>query len=117
MFAFFFVFWSFAAIFFFCEIGEQVSHQFDEFYREFYQCNWYAFPIQLQQAFLQALPNVQQPTVIHGYAKTFCTREAFKNVRFNQLVFQLIRYIESLFAYFQTVYVGFSYFMMLHQVY
>lgn len=74
--------WSFTLIFLLCESGEAVSHQFDEFDNEFWQSNWYLFPIEMQRMLVIVMLNTQRPAIIQGYANTLCSRDAFKTVKF-----------------------------------
>lgn len=71
---------SITLFFFFCEFGGRVDHQFDAINVEFYQYNWYLFPIELQQMLVVFMSGIQQPMIIRGYANTELTREAFKKV-------------------------------------
>ena len=72
--------WTFALIFSVCELGEQMSNGFDSFDDKLCQCDWYSFPIQLQQIYLIFLSNTQQPTNIACYGNISCTRDTFKKV-------------------------------------
>ena len=74
------VIWTFTTIFFVCELGEKVTHQFNLFNEEICNCDWFLFPIEIQRIFLIVLLGAQQPAVIQGYANTTCTRDTFKNV-------------------------------------
>lgn len=69
-----------AAIFSFCEFGEMVNTQFDGFLGELCQCDWYAFPIDIQQVLVIVLTCTERPTIIRGFANTECTRVTFKKV-------------------------------------
>lgn len=75
------LFWAFSIIFLYCEIGERVTHEFNEFNEQFCQCNWYSFSIEMQRMFIIVMSNTQRPAIIQGYANTVCTRDAFKQVR------------------------------------
>lgn len=68
------------SVFLFCELGEQVAKQFKIFEDELCECNWYSFPIEMQQMFPIVIMNTQQPVNIRGYGNTLCTREAFRKV-------------------------------------
>lgn len=63
-----------------CEFGEIVGKQFKLFDEELCQCNWYAFPIDMQQLLVTFMTNTQRTAVFRGFANTECTRETFKNV-------------------------------------
>lgn len=47
-----------------------------------YQCNWHLFPIEIQRMLVIVMTNTQRPSTVHGFANTFCTRDAFKGVKF-----------------------------------
>lgn len=74
------VFWTFALIFFFCELGEMVTNQFNQFSDVLGQSSWYLFPIELQRMLVTAIVNAQEPVIIRGFGNTMCTRDAFKLV-------------------------------------
>lgn len=73
-------FWSFISIFFFCELGEQVTSRFEQFNDELDQCCWYLFPIDLQRMIPTVMANTQDNTIIHGFGNTLCTRLSFNKV-------------------------------------
>lgn len=73
-------FWSIMSIFFFCELGEQMTNQFDAFYDELNQCQWYSFPIELQRMMTTVILNAQQSAIIGGFGNTLCTRFSFNKV-------------------------------------
>lgn len=85
----FLLFWTIVLIFIFCELGERVTQQFNEFNEQFCQCNWYLFPIEMQRMFIIVISNTQRPAIIEGYANIVCTRDAFKQVRFKADVLKL----------------------------
>lgn len=74
--------WSFILIFFLCQCGQFVTNQFDYFDDKLYQCNWHLFPIEIQRMLVIVMTNTQRPSTVHGFANTFCTRDAFKGVKF-----------------------------------
>lgn len=76
----FVVFYSFACHGILCTFGDLLTHQFNVFNDELCMCNWYLFPIDLQRMLLIFIINTQQPAIIHGFADTVCTRDAFKQV-------------------------------------
>lgn len=73
----------FAYLYTFCELGEMVCKEFETFDNELNQCNWYAFPLKIQQIFIIFMVNTQQPTTVRGYGNILCTRETFKKVIFS----------------------------------
>lgn len=66
-----------------CELGERTTAGFDSFNDTFFQCEWYLFPIELQQMLLIMIANAQQPVIIKGFANTLCARESFAKVNKN----------------------------------
>lgn len=116
--------WAFAIIYFYCEFGEMVTHQFNAFHEVLCQCNWYKFPLDVQRMLVIFMSDTQQPAFIRGYANIECTREAFKNVNKRKnirLLFvngrEKISFSFSIVSFlFQTVHGGFSYFMALRQM-
>lgn len=83
------MFWSFAFLFFFCEFGEMVTNQFDQFDDELPQCNWYRFSMEMQQLYLMFIINTQTPTNIRGFGNLLCTRAVFKTVLDSLEIFKL----------------------------
>lgn len=73
--------WVFSLIYFVCELGEKVTHQFNVFHEELCNCDWLLFPIEIKRIYLLVLFGAEQPAVIQGYAQTTCTRTTFKKVR------------------------------------
>ena len=74
------MFWIFATIAFFCEMGEMVTDQFEKFNTKLYQCDWYLFPIEVQRMLVIFMSDTQKPVFIHGYGNILCIRENFKKV-------------------------------------
>ena len=74
--------YTFGSLFAYCEFGERVTHQFNQFNENFCNCDWFSFPIEMQRIYLLVLVGVQDPVIIRGYAHTVCTRDAFKRVIF-----------------------------------
>lgn len=74
------LFWSFALIFAFCEMGETVANQFNEFEKELGQRNWYSYSLKLQRIYIFVLANAEQPTTVHGFGNIVCVRESMKTV-------------------------------------
>lgn len=74
---------AFVAIFFLFNSGENVTKQFKIFHDELYHCDWYLFPIGMQQMLVTFMSLTQQPVVIQGYGYNLsqCTRENFKKVK------------------------------------
>lgn len=74
------VFYSFACIGAFCELGETLAEQFELFSDELQRCRWYRFTIKLQKKFLILSTNAMHPVLIQGFGNIRCTRDTFKNV-------------------------------------
>lgn len=93
------LFWSFAFIFFYCELGQRVSDSFDEITGKIELFRWYAFPLKVQQMLPIMLSVSQQDVVVQGFGNLACSRLVFKQVNdFNMTTtFQFIKTaIESL---------------------
>lgn len=74
--------WSFVLLFFYCEAGQFVMNEFEEFAHQSYQTiAWYLFPIEMQKMLVIVMLNTQQPVVVHGLANAMCMREIFKKVK------------------------------------
>lgn len=74
------MFWTFAFVLIFCELGEMVSSEFDAFNGSVEQCKWYSFPIEMQRMVVIFMANAQQPSYIRAFGNISCTRETFKKV-------------------------------------
>lgn len=74
------MFWSFALIYAFSEMGEMVTIQFNDFEMELGQCNWHLFPLKLQRIYLIILANAEQSITVHGFGNIVCVRESMKRV-------------------------------------
>lgn len=117
------VFWSFVIIYFYCNHGEMMTTQFNDFNEQVCQCNWYFLPMEIQKMLLILLSATGQPVLIRGYGSIVCTRDSFKNVSIHRKKFQIAKSIQkSRFIHlfyrilYQTVHGGFSYFMTLQQI-
>lgn len=66
----------------FCESGQMVGIQFEMFNDALNQCNWWSFPVEMQQMLIVVMANSQYLTLIRGYGNVLCTRETFKKVIF-----------------------------------
>lgn len=111
-----------AWLFIYCEAGERVMNEFNAFHEKLCQCRWYAFSVEVQQIYLTTSSCTQEPVVIHGFANTACTRDAFKRVIFLDIsVFSRIQFGTKLITceivfFSQIVKGGFSYFTMLRRI-
>lgn len=115
------LFWSIVFIFLICENCGQVTLKFEMINDTLCQCNWYLFSNEMQKMLVIVMINAQEPTMIHGFFETPCTRESFKKVNiFSSIVCQMAKIQCNCFIYcfsiYQTVNAGFSYFMMLRQI-
>lgn len=109
--------WSFMLISIVCESGERVTEQFSKYNDTLNQCNWYLLPVDIQQMLLIFIADVQQPIHIRGYGNIICTRDSFKQVTIStSRKNKTDKIIINLFACFQTIHRGFSYFMLLRQI-
>lgn len=70
--------WSIILTFAQCEIGDEVSKQFQTFGDELQRCDWYLFSIDAQQMLAIVLLNAQQPARIRGFTNTKFIRDSFK---------------------------------------
>lgn len=71
---------SFAIIFAFCELGAQVTNQFNTLHEELYQSEWYSLPIEMQRMMVIFMFDAQLSVLLRGYGNISCTRNSFKNV-------------------------------------
>lgn len=78
--AVFLISWSLAIMFVICELGQRLTLKFEQFSDALYQCDWYSFPIEMQEMYVIMLMNAQQPVIIKGFANTLCARESFVKV-------------------------------------
>lgn len=72
---------SFAIIFAFCELGAQVTHQFNSLDDVLCQVKWYILPIEVQRMVIMLMLDAQQAVFLRGYGNIVCSRDSFKNVR------------------------------------
>lgn len=64
----------------YCDFGEKITTQFQEFNNELNKSNWFEFPIDYQRMYVIVLANAQQMVIVKGFGNIPCTREAMKNV-------------------------------------
>lgn len=76
------MFWTFAFVLIFCELGDMVSSQFVVFNDSLERLNWYLFPIEMQKMMIIVMAKTQQPALLRGFGNIVCTRETFKKVIF-----------------------------------
>lgn len=58
------MFWSFALIFAFCELGAKVTNKFHSLDEEVYQSNWYSLPVEVRRMMVIFMSGAQQPDSI-----------------------------------------------------
>lgn len=74
------VFWAFTMVLIFCELGELVSSQYDQFYEKLCKCDWFLVSVEMQRVLMIVMTNSQQPIFIRGYANIVCIRNTLKTV-------------------------------------
>lgn len=74
------VFWSFAFVLFFCELGQRVTNAFEEVHDTIAEFQWYAFPLKIQQLLPVMLNVTKQQVHIESFGNCLCIRETFKRV-------------------------------------
>lgn len=106
------IFWSFVAMFIFCNFGENMTNSFKNLNDSFCGCGWYSFPIDVQKMLPTICVAIQQPVVLMCYGNVLYTRETFKKVTFNHrnfnlcfdsdesLAFFFVPFIQDFFLYF-----------------
>lgn len=75
----------FLAMFFICNLGQTITNEFEIFNAELNKCNWYAFPLKMQQMTLIFSSNAQQLAAIRGYG-----------FKWNQNTFKRVNLLECL---------------------
>lgn len=71
---------SFALIFSFCELGEQIMSQFNKIDEEICNFDWHLLPLDIQKIYPIIMIGTQAPVMLIGMGNIECTREAFKKV-------------------------------------
>lgn len=87
MYLFYEMLWSSTMIFLYCEIGEKVTHGFNEISHEIGQIDWYLFPIEQLKFLPTIISVVQQPMHFSGFGSISYTREDFKKVQISSQFF------------------------------
>lgn len=72
---------SFGLVFVCCELGEQITANFDEFDNTISEMDWYLFSSATQRMMPTILMVTQQPVSFFGYGNVPATRDTFKKVR------------------------------------
>lgn len=91
---------TFMVLWIFCFYGGMVTEQFDSFKDHHCQCDWYLYPIEVQQSLVILLANAQKPAHIRGFGNVVCARDTFQKVVF---------WLNSFFFLFQIIF-NFIYF-------
>lgn len=108
------IFFSYLTIFFFCETAQQITEQYDEIESVFCQCNWYSYPIEVQQIIPTIMMATQKEIAIRGFGNLIFNRASFYQVftcKILCIVYSfLISNLALFFFSFQIVKSGFSYF-------
>ncbi|XP_055322149.1 putative odorant receptor 85d isoform X2 [Sitodiplosis mosellana] len=73
-------FWSFAVLFLICEFGQTLTNHFDQLKDVIYDCDWTAFPKDMQKILPIIIQNTQRPVVLQICEDFSCSRESFKKV-------------------------------------
>lgn len=60
----------------------KVGEQFNLLDDALCECDWYLFPMEMQQIFITVMAGTQQPTIVQGFGNVLCTRETFSKVIF-----------------------------------
>lgn len=64
----------------YCNLGEDITSQFQTFSVELGQREWYLLPYEIQRLYCIVIANAQHPTNVRGYGNLLCTRDAVKRV-------------------------------------
>lgn len=108
--------WSFTFILIFCEFGATVIEQFELLNDELNKSNWYLFSTDVQRMFSFLMANTQKSSCIRGFGNISCTRAALKKVTFWNFFTFISQTTTECNICFQTLKVGFSYFMALRRI-
>lgn len=74
------IFWIIVFNLVICEAGQRTTDQFDQFNKEFAQCNWNNLTVEMRRMYLILLSDTQQPKNVQSYGGILCIRETFKTV-------------------------------------
>lgn len=69
------IFWSFAQIYLFCELGERLSKRFDEIDYELFDYEWYQWPNEIQKVLPIIMNETQTRIVLKAFGNIECSRE------------------------------------------
>lgn len=72
--------YSFAPIFLFCEVGEQLRSRSDLVCDTICKLNWYSFPHKVQRMMPIIIVTAQNPQVLTADGDAVCSRDRFKKV-------------------------------------
>lgn len=69
---------------FVCNLGQNMTDQFDELSEELHQCNWYSFPLGLQKMYAILVHNAQQKMCLKGDGNLQCSRTTMQHVTLSE---------------------------------
>lgn len=81
-------FWSFIQVFVLCDLSERVNNNFNEI--DFYQCNWYEFPIHIRRLIPTIILYTKKPIILEGFGNIKCTRETCLQVIWIDIIFGIL---------------------------
>lgn len=93
------MFWSVVILGIACNCGEMVSNRFEIIHDALCRCDWYLWPIDLQQIILIVLANTQRSTIVYGFGNVECSRESFKKVKLGVAPYQYQYHFQSDFVF------------------
>lgn len=74
------MFCSIIVLFVTCELGDQISMEFDEINDQINEFNWYLCPLNVQKMLPAMMMNLQQPVDFKCFGSSACNRSTFKEV-------------------------------------
>lgn len=95
------MFFAFALIFLFCEVGERIISACDRINDEIWMSFWYEFPSDIKKMLSFVISFAQHPIKIHGLGNIQCNRQSFKEVA--TFVFDLLSPIVQLNITIQNI--------------
>lgn len=76
------------------EFGEMMGEQFNLLDDALCECDWYAFPLKMQQMFITLVTSTQQPTIVRGFGNVLCNRETFSKVRDCEFKLKSVNFVQ-----------------------
>lgn len=71
---------SYTFLYIFCNFGQKLTDRFELFEDVMCKCQWYLFPIEMQQTFAFVMMNVQQSATVKCFGNIELNRETSKQV-------------------------------------